>query len=89
LPFSASQQIEILTGNAAAIQIFFNDIDLGTLGIFGEVVNVIYTRDGAILPTAQPTPTIPPEDLVTPTPTPIPTTTQDVPPPPQENTPPP
>jgi cytoskeletal protein RodZ len=89
LPFSASQQIEVLTGNAAALQIFFNDIDLGTLGIYGEVVNLIYTRDGAILPTAQPTPTTLPEDLVTPTPTPMPTSTQVVPPPPPENTPPP
>ncbi len=89
LPFSGSQQIEVLTGNAAALQIFFNDIDTGTLGIYDEVVNVIYTRDGAILPTAQPTPTIPPENLITPTPTQMPTATQDVPLPPEENTPPP
>ncbi|TES89934.1 MAG: helix-turn-helix domain-containing protein [Anaerolineales bacterium] len=83
LPFTGQQQIEILTGNAAALQIFYNDQDMGTLGIFGEVINVIYTRDGVILPTALPTPTLPPEEQATPT------ATSEISLPEQENTPPP
>jgi cytoskeletal protein RodZ len=82
LPFSGQQQIEILTGNAAALQIFYNDQDMGTLGIFGEVITVIYTRDGVILPTALPTSTLPPEAAT-------PTATTEVSLPEQENTPPP
>jgi cytoskeletal protein RodZ len=69
LPYTGSQQIELLTGNAAALQVFFNDIDIGPLGILGEVTNVIFTRDGLIRPTPTPTPTLSLEQLVTPTPT--------------------
>lgn len=86
-PYTANQQIEILTGNAAALQVFYNDVDMGTLGILGEVINVIYTRDGVILPTIAPTPTIPPEELITPTPTLTPTVTPDISLLEQENTP--
>jgi cytoskeletal protein RodZ len=70
LPYTGSQQIELLTGNAAALQVFFNDIDIGPLGIFGEVTEVIFTRDGVLRPTPAPTPTLSLEQLSTPTPTP-------------------
>lgn len=69
LPYSGQQRIEILTGNAAAIQVFYNGQDLGTLGIFGEVINMTYTRDGVATPTATISPTPDEENLPTATPT--------------------
>ena len=48
LPYTANQKIELLTGNGAALQIFFNGTDLGPLGIPGEVVNVVYSRQGIL-----------------------------------------
>jgi cytoskeletal protein RodZ len=69
LPYTGSQQIELLTGNAAALQVFYNDIDIGPLGILGEVTTVTFTRDGVVRPTPAPTPTLSLEQIVTPTPT--------------------
>ncbi|MBN2548767.1 MAG: DUF4115 domain-containing protein [Anaerolineales bacterium] len=68
-PFVGESQVEIITGNGAALQIFYNQQDLGPMGNFGEVVNRIFTLQGVFLPTATitPTPTITP--LVSPTPT--------------------
>lgn len=70
LPFAGRQRIEILTGNGAALQIYFNDQDLGPLGIFGEVINVIYTQNGPATPTITITTTPRLQDLPTETPTP-------------------
>jgi cytoskeleton protein RodZ len=61
--FSANERLEILTGNGAALQVFYNQTDLGPLGLYGQVVNRIYTLAGV----QTPTPTI--------TPTPLPPTT--------------
>lgn len=79
LPFTGNQTIEVLTGNAAALQIFFNEEDLGSLGILGEVINLVFTRDGVIIPTATPTPTLSPEEILELTPTATPETDPDVP----------
>jgi cytoskeleton protein RodZ len=68
LTFTGNQSIEVLTGNAAALQIFYNEQDMGSLGILGEVIDIVFTRDGLVAPTATPTPTPLPEDLVTSTP---------------------
>lgn len=68
--FSGLERVELLTGNAAGMQVYLNEQDMGILGIFGEVVNLIYTREGVVMPTALPTPTLSPEELITPTPTP-------------------
>jgi cytoskeleton protein RodZ len=68
LTFTGNQSIEVLTGNAAALQIFYNEQDMGSLGILGEVIDIVFTRDGIIAPTATPTPTPLPEDLLTSTP---------------------
>ncbi len=61
-PFSGEFQIEILSGNGAALQVFFNETDLGVMGVYGEVVYKVFTPDGVLLPTptATPVPTITP-----------------------------
>ena len=76
-PFEAEDQIEVLTGNAAALRITFNGRDLGLMGNLGEVVNRIYTLQGIATgtPTLSPTPTLTPQVTATPTPTNTPTPT--------------
>ena len=54
--FSGEFQIELLTGNGAALQVFFNGEDLGVLGVYGEVVYEVYTPQGVVLPTPTNTP---------------------------------
>ena len=56
-PFSGEFQIELLTGNGAALQVFFNETDLGVLGVYGEVVYRVFTPEGVLLPTPTITPT--------------------------------
>jgi hypothetical protein len=72
-PFEGEEQVEILTGNGAALRVTFNGRDLGLMGGFGEVVSIIFTPGGV----ATPTPTVPPTATPTPrvTATPSPTTT--------------
>lgn len=73
--FAGDEKVEVLTGNAAALQIFYNQQDLGPMGLFGQVVYQVYTFDGV----QTPTPTI----TLTPTATPranltaLPITTQE------------
>ncbi len=55
--YAGDVSVEILTGNAAALQIFFNQQDLGLMGLFGQVANRIYTREGVLTPTPTITPT--------------------------------
>lgn len=73
-PFSGNEVIEIVSGNAAALQIFFNQVDLGTIGSFGQVVNLIFKEQGIMTPTPQFTRTSTPTQQATitlePTPTP-------------------
>lgn len=64
--FSGDEEVVILTGNGAALQVNFNDQDLGTMGIYGEVVNRVFTPEGMVLPT----PTITPTSTLEPTETP-------------------
>lgn len=61
--FAAAGQILLLTGNGAALRAFLNEQDLGFLGIYGEVVSLVFTRAGAATPTLSPTPTIDPAIL--------------------------
>lgn len=78
MPYSGDQQIELLIGNAAAVQVFYNQNDLGTLGTTGEVKSLIFSKDGMITPTplftATPTKTVAPTQTLQPTPT-VPTAT--------------
>jgi cytoskeleton protein RodZ len=66
--FVGNTQVEILTGNGAALQVYFNQRDLGVLGTFGQVVNRIYTLQGVLNPTPTITPTGAPTIPVTITP---------------------
>lgn len=70
-PYEGSESVEILTGNGAGLQIFFNQQDLGPMGQFGEVVDRIYTIGGVLTPT----PTITSTPTETPRTTPTPPTT--------------
>lgn len=75
--YSAQDTIDLLTGNGAALQVYFNQNDLGPIGVFGEVIQRTFTPLGIVLPTATitPTPTITetPAFVETPTETPTPT----------------
>ncbi|MEA3326661.1 MAG: DUF4115 domain-containing protein [Chloroflexota bacterium] len=75
--YSGSESVEILTGNAGALQIYFNEQDVGSLGLVGQVIDLIFTEDGLILPTPTNTPTITETMKASPTPTftPSPTNT--------------
>ena len=50
-PFSAAKKIELLTGDAAALEVYYNQNDLGTLGTQGQVVNLIFDSAGIQTPT--------------------------------------
>lgn len=83
-PFSGEQQIELVSGDAAALQIFYNQQDLGALGLNGQVVSLIFNADGIVTPTpsasATPTPTIEPTATLRATQTPVtPTVTPFIP----------
>jgi cytoskeletal protein RodZ len=54
--FSGEFQIELLTGNGAGLQVFFNGEDLGVMGVYGEVVYEVFTPEGVLLPTPTNTP---------------------------------
>jgi len=70
--FAGNERIELLTGDGAGLQVYFNQQDLGLLGAFGEVVERIFSIEGvqtatpAVPPTRTPVPTSP----VSPSPTP-------------------
>jgi len=78
--FAGVESVEILTGNGAALQVFYNRQDLGLLGQFGQIVNRVYTPDGVLLPTPTVTPTSTPTPQTTPTIAPTPTQPEAVPP---------
>ena len=56
--YDANTQIEVLTGNGAAVNITYNSNDLGPMGTLGEVVDHIYTANGILNPTPTFTPTV-------------------------------
>ncbi|MEW6717020.1 MAG: RodZ domain-containing protein [Chloroflexota bacterium] len=68
-PFGGNNQVEILTGNGAALEVMFNGVSLGPLGIYGEVIDRIFTSAGPQTPTPTHTPTATPTPLESPTPT--------------------
>ncbi len=70
--FSAQDTLEVLTGNAGALQIYFNEQNIGSPGLTGQVVDLVFTESGLVQPTSTNTPTITntPENTLTPTSTP-------------------
>ncbi|MBN1372733.1 MAG: helix-turn-helix domain-containing protein [Anaerolineaceae bacterium] len=71
-PYSGKQRIELICGNAAAIQVFHNQQDMGSLGIAGQPVSLVFSAEGILTPTLSVTllPTITPQATVTPQPSP-------------------
>jgi len=70
--YSGSGQIDLVSADAASIQVFFNQEDLGKLGDSGQVVRIRFSREGYTIatPVAAPaTPTATPAPTDTPTPT--------------------
>ncbi len=63
--YEANTQIEVLTGNGAAVSITYNQNNLGPMGTLGEVVDHIYTANGIL----NPTPTFTPTSTQSPVPT--------------------
>ncbi len=55
--FSARRQIEVVSGNAAALQIVYNNRNLGSLGATGAVVRLVFGEDDFGTPTYTPTAT--------------------------------
>jgi len=78
--FQGNERIEILTGSGSAIQVLFNEHDLGVMGTFGEVMDRIYTTSGVQTPTFTPSPTLTetPRFRKTPTLTPTPSLTRTI-----------
>jgi cytoskeleton protein RodZ len=66
--YAGSERVEVLCGNGAAIRLLYNQVDLGSLGSTGQVVNLIFTQEGQILPTPAitPSPTTKPQPTLTP-----------------------
>jgi cytoskeletal protein RodZ len=64
--FGGELSIEVLTGNAGGVEVIFNQQDLGAMGLYGEVIDRLYTADGI----ATPTPTISPTPITSDTPIP-------------------
>ncbi len=58
--FTANGQISLLTGNGAALRLFIGNQDQGLLGIYGEVVELVFNAQGVTTPTTTPTPTLDP-----------------------------
>lgn len=71
--FSGNKRIELISGNASALQVIYNQTDLGTLGASGEVVHLIFTLTEYGTPTL--TPSITPSATLKPSKTPKPSNT--------------
>lgn len=68
-PFSATESLELVTGDASSIQIYYKKQDIGTLGLKGQVLKLTFDLSGVITPTSVPLPTDTPTIQVTSTPT--------------------
>ena len=64
--YSGDEIVEIITGNAGALEVFFNDQDIGSAGLIGQVEILTFTENGLV----GPTPTITPTPTLEQTPTP-------------------
>jgi hypothetical protein len=71
--FEGKTRIELICGNAAAIQVIFNQSDLGSLGPQGSVIHLIFNINSYGTPTL--TPSITPSATLKPSKTPKPSNT--------------
>ena len=55
--YTGNKQIDVLSGNAAGIQVTYNGQNLGTLGVNGAVIHLIFGPDSIGTPTLTPTST--------------------------------
>lgn len=74
--FGGELSVEVITGNAAGVEVIYNQQDLGVMGLFGEAVDRVFTAEGIATPT--PTITLTPTASDTPEATQTPTPTQAV-----------
>ena len=65
--YSANQRIDLMTGNGAALEVYFNQEYLGKLGGVGEVLNLSFTLDGLLIATPTATPIASPTQTAIPT----------------------
>lgn len=70
--YAGKDRIELITGNGAGLQVYYNQQDLGILGAFGELVERIFSIEGVqtATPSVPPTRTPNPTNAETSTPTP-------------------
>jgi len=65
--YSGNERINLIAGNGAALEVYFNQEYIGKLGSVGEVVNINFTLEGLKTPTPQttltPTVEILPEEI--------------------------
>lgn len=59
-PFNGQERIELTAASGNAIEVIYNQKNLGVMGSAGEVVRLIFTQTESVIPTAMftPTPTI-------------------------------
>ena len=74
--FGGELSIEVLTGNAAGVEVIYNQRDLGAMGLYGEAIDRVFTAEGIATPTPTITTTPTPSDTPEATLTPTSTTTQ-------------
>lgn len=51
-PFTSNERIEVICGNAAGVQVYYNQRDLGTLGLPGQPLHLIFNKEGVVTPTS-------------------------------------
>lgn len=73
--FYGDERIDLLAADGSALQVYFNQLDLGILGSFGEVVERVFSIQGVQTATPAVPPTRTPEPTATITPTPSATLT--------------
>ena len=56
--FVGQSVIEVLTGNGLATRVIWNGVDQGVLGTQGQVVTMLWTLEGSVIPTPTSTPDV-------------------------------
>jgi cytoskeletal protein RodZ len=69
--YSGNTKITLLSGNASALQVYYNQQDIGVLGLMGQLIELEFTRNEYVTPTPRfsPTPSLTPRPTLTVAPT--------------------